>query len=81
MRIESAAGAFEFEIEALKIAGDDIVVVGKMGVWEAETRMSGADVARLFRLFAGSPSFWRYALRLPFRSAFGRGAARRRSQG
>ena len=39
MKIESAAGEFEFHIETLKVAGNEVVVVGKMGVWEAETSM------------------------------------------
>ena len=44
MKIESAAGEFEFHIETLKVAGNDVVVVGKMGVWEAETSMDRDDV-------------------------------------
>ena len=32
MKIESAAGEFEFHIETLKVTGNDVVIVGKMGV-------------------------------------------------
>ena len=60
MKIESAAGEFEFQIESLKVTGTDVVVVGKMGVWEAETSMDRDDVLKLLRLTAGNPSFWRF---------------------
>ena len=40
MRIESAAGEFDFSIEALAVRDADILITGKMGVWEAETVMT-----------------------------------------
>ena len=55
MKIESAAGEFEFHIETLKVAGNDVVVLGKMGVWEAETSMSRDDVLKMLRLTIGNP--------------------------
>lgn len=64
MKIESAAGEFEFHIETLKVAGNDVVVLGKMGVWEAETSMSRDDVLKMLRLTLGNPSFWAFSLRL-----------------
>ena len=64
MKIESAAGEFEFHIETLKVTGNDVVIVGKMGVWEAETSMDRDDVLKLLRLTIGNPSFWRFSLKL-----------------
>ena len=64
MKIASAAGEFEFHIDDLRIAGTDVVLTGKMGVWEAETLMDRDDLLTLLRLTAGSPSFWIHALKL-----------------
>ncbi|PHP65437.1 hypothetical protein CSC94_18940 [Zhengella mangrovi] len=64
MKIESAAGEFEFEIEKLDLKNDGLVLVGKMGVWEAETTMSGADLRRLLRLVLSKPRIWGYLTRM-----------------
>lgn len=64
MKIASAAGEFEFHIDDLRIAGSDVVLTGKMGVWEAETLMDRDDMLALLRLTACSPSFWIHALKL-----------------
>ena len=77
MKIESAAGEFEFQIESLKVTGNDVVIVGKMGVWEAETSMDRDDVLKLLRLTIGNPSFWRFSLKLLPYAVFGR----KRNQG
>lgn len=66
MKIESAAGEFEFDIEALEITDNQVVLTGKMGVWEAETTMSRDDTLKLLGLMFGSLSFWSYAIKLPF---------------
>ena len=77
MKIESAAGEFEFHIETLKVTGNDVIIVGKMGVWEAETSMDRDDVLKLLRLTAGNPSFWRFSLKLLPYAVFGRKRGRR----
>ena len=59
-------------IESLKVTGNDVVVVGKMGVWEAETSMDRDDVLKLLRLTIGNPSFWRFSLQLLPYAVFGR---------
>ncbi len=66
MKIESAAGEFEFEIETLKVDGSELVLTGTMGVWEAETVMSRADMVKFLKLTFGSPAFWIYLIKLPF---------------
>ncbi len=72
MKIESAAGEFDFDIETLRVAGNEVVVVGKMGVWEAETSMDRDDVLKMLRLTVGNPAFWGFSLRLLPYAAFGR---------
>ena len=66
MKIESAAGEFEFDIERLRIEGDDVVIVGKMGVWEAETLMSRNDMRKLLGMTLGKPAFWGYMIKVIF---------------
>ena len=72
MKILSAAGEFEFRVESLKVTGGEVVVIGKMGVWEAETAMDRDDVLTMLRLTIGNPSFWGFALRLLPHAMFGR---------
>ncbi len=66
MKIESAAGEFEFDIESLRIEADDVIIVGKMGVWEAETLMSRDDMRKMLGMTLGKPSFWGYMIKLIF---------------
>lgn len=63
MKIESAAGEFSFDVKTMELRDDGIVLVGKMGVWEAETTMSGADLRRLFVMMLKKPGAWGYLLR------------------
>ena len=77
MMIESAAGEFAFDVEALRVSGGEVVLTGKMGVWEAETRMDRKDVGRIMRLALRSPAFWGYLAALPFHAVAGRGGAGR----
>jgi hypothetical protein len=60
MRIESAAGEFDFTIESMRIDGDDIVIIGKMGVWEAETVMTREDARKMIQLGRKTPGIFRY---------------------
>lgn len=66
MKIESAAGEFEFDIEELKVCRNDVVLKGKMGVWEAETVMDRDDMIKLLKLTFGNLSFWVHIFKLPF---------------
>lgn len=65
MEIKSPAGEFGFEIETLRIEGDEIVLSGKMGVWEANTHLTQADFLKLLGLMVFSARFWLFVLRLP----------------
>ncbi len=63
MRIESAAGEFGFDLEKLELRDDGIVLTGKMGVWEAETTMTGADLRRIIVMVLKTPGAWGYLFR------------------
>ena len=60
MKIESAAGEFGFDVDKLELREDGIVLIGKMGVWEAETTMSSADLRRLLGMVLKKPGAWGY---------------------
>ena len=47
------------------VEGDDLILIGKMGVWEATTHVSQSDVVKLFWLLLRSLPVWAYLLRLP----------------
>ena len=69
-------GRIRIPCRTLKVAGND-VVVGKMGVWEAETSVDRDDVLKLLRLMIGNLSLWRFLLKLLPYAVFGR----KRNQG
>ena len=65
MEIKSPAGEFGFDIETARIEDREIVLGGKMGVWEAETHVSQDDFLKLLGLMVFSARFWLFVLRLP----------------
>ena len=65
MLIESQAGEFEIDIKSFERKGDDLVMVGAMGVWEARTHVTPKDAASLVARMFSSPAFWGFVLRLP----------------
>ena len=65
MLIKSMAGDFNVSIDKFEIEQGQLVMVGKMGVWEARTYLTPHDVLG----FVGkllSPSVLLYVLRLPY---------------
>lgn len=64
MKIDSAAGEFEFDLQKIELADDGIKLFGKMGVWEAETTMTDADLRRVLRLVLSKPGSWGYLVKL-----------------
>ena len=64
MKIESAAGEFGFDLEKLDLKDDGIVLTGKMGVWEAETTMTSADLRKILVMVLAKPGAWGYLLKL-----------------
>jgi hypothetical protein len=67
MLIESQAGEFEIDIKSFEREGDNLVMVGAMGVWEARTHITPGDAARLFGVLIKSRAVWAYVLTLPFK--------------
>lgn len=65
MEIKSPAGDFQFEIDSLDSEGDDLVLVGKMGVWETRTHISPADFLQLIGRVIFRLRFWVFMFRLP----------------
>ncbi|WP_204113129.1 hypothetical protein [Shimia biformata] len=66
MKIDSAAGEFSFDLEKLDLREDGIVLTGKMGVWEAETTMTDADLRRIVGMVLRKPGAWGYLFGLLF---------------
>lgn len=65
MLIHSQAGEFEIDIKSFEREGDDLVMVGAMGVWEARTHVTAKDAAGLLRTMLSSPAVWGFVVRLP----------------
>jgi len=66
--IKSMAGEFEISIEGFEIEGRHLIMVGRMGVWDARTYITGAELLTVLgRLF--KPSVIYGIITLPFRRA------------
>lgn len=65
MRVLSGAGEFELTIDRVYKRGRDLIMVGKMGVWESETIVTPEEFADIMRVSA-SPSIMALILKLPF---------------
>ena len=66
MLIKSPAGEFPITIERFEIEGNELVIVGKMGVWNARTHLTPRDFLHVARKLFFSPAVLFYALRAPF---------------
>jgi hypothetical protein len=67
--IKSPAGEFPITIDRFEIEGNELVIVGKMGVWDARTHVEARDFLRILGKLFLSPSVLFYALRAPFIAA------------
>jgi hypothetical protein len=62
------AGEFEISIEGFEFDGRHLVMVGRMGVWDARTYITGAELLTVLgKLFEPSVIFG--LMTLPFRRA------------
>jgi len=50
MRVESQAGNFILSFEQMEPGDGDIVITGKMGLWDAQTHMTLGEFIRLLRM-------------------------------
>ena len=65
MRVYSGAGEFDLTIDKVYKKGRDLVMVGKMGVWESETIVTPEEFATIMKA-SMSPSVMGLILTLPF---------------
>lgn len=66
MLIKSQAGEFEIGISAFALEGDELVMVGAMGVWQARVHVTPRDAAGMLRLLVTSGPVWKFVLKLPW---------------
>lgn len=64
--IKSPAGEFPITIERFEVDGRDLVIVGKMGVWDARTHVPPRDFLRVLGKLFFSPAVLLYAAKAPF---------------
>lgn len=50
MRVESQAGKFILSFERMEPGEGEILITGKMGVWQAKTYMSLPEMLRILRM-------------------------------
>lgn len=50
MKVESQAGTFILSFEKMEPGDGDIVITGKMGLWDAQTHMTVGEFVRLLRM-------------------------------
>jgi len=64
--IKSQAGEFEIGITRFELEGNDLVMVGAMGVWEARTHITSTDALAMLRVLLTSGAVWTFVFKLPF---------------
>ncbi len=67
MKVVSGAGEFEISVERVEIRDTTVVMVGKMGVWEAETYIERDEIWPLVSASL-SPGLIGWMLLQPFRA-------------
>jgi hypothetical protein len=67
--IKSPAGEFPITIDAFEVEGNELVIVGKMGVWEARTHVGARDFVGILGKLLFSPTVIGFALKAPFAAA------------
>ena len=66
MLIKSPAGEFPITIDRFEVEGRELVIVGKMGVWDARTHVGARDFLRILGKLVLSPAVLGFALKAPF---------------
>jgi len=65
MQVISGAGEFELSFERAEIRDTSLVLIGKMGIWEAETFVNEAELGQLLRVSL-TPRVLGWVLSRPF---------------
>jgi hypothetical protein len=68
MKLISPMGMYDLTAEQLSVEEEGLVLRGKMGVWEARSIFTPADLWQITRLVL-RPRILRYILTLPFQRA------------
>lgn len=66
------AGDFEISIQKFEVDGRHLVMVGKMGVWDARTYITARELVNVFGKML-SPAVIGFVLKLPILLLTGRG--------
>ncbi|MEX2129606.1 MAG: hypothetical protein WD871_15385 [Xanthobacteraceae bacterium] len=69
MLIKSPAGEFPITIDSFQIEQGELIIVGRMGVWDARTHVGAGEFLRLLGKLLLSPAVILFALRAPFLAA------------
>jgi hypothetical protein len=64
--IKSPAGEFPITIDGFEIEKGELVIVGKMGVWEARTYVGAGEFLRLLGKLILSRAVLLFTLKAPF---------------
>jgi hypothetical protein len=72
--IKSPAGEFPITIDKFQIEGAQLVIVGRMGVWDARTHVEAGEFLTLLGKLLLSPAVILFALKAPFLAMRGRSA-------
>jgi hypothetical protein len=68
MRIQSRAGSFSMTIDEVTTENGELVLIGKMGVWQAKTYLSVEELRKMLAELRIHSSVIDFAVRFAFRS-------------
>lgn len=66
MIIKSPAGEFPMTIDGFEVESGELVIIGRMGVWDARTHVGAGEFLRLLGKLFLSPTVLLYAIKAPF---------------
>jgi hypothetical protein len=72
--IKSPAGEFPITIDKFQIEQDQLVIVGRMGVWDARTHVEAGEFLMLLGKLLLSPAVILFGLKAPFLALRGKSA-------
>jgi hypothetical protein len=64
--IRSPAGEFPITIDRFDAENGQLIIVGRMGVWDARTHVEAGEFLRLIAKLFLSPTVLLYAIKAPF---------------
>jgi hypothetical protein len=64
--IKSPAGEFPMTIDRFEVDSGELVIVGRMGVWDARTHVAAGEFLSLLGKLLLSPTVLLYAIKAPF---------------